>query len=157
MLFICLVILFVTTIVSSEKSNFNCSDWRKKLDDEGNAVFIAGDRSFRVPITIEEIELLYCRRQYDSLDNIKLIGKNCMKAFPRQMVCNGLLYFESKSHMMLISPGWASYLWITQGSQIFVPRSKRRQAENAGQQYLFPKKRQPQSPSFGNGLSHPLL
>ena len=100
-------ILFVLTTFSyqvfAEESKFDCSNWRKKLEDEGNIVMIAGDRGFVVPKTISEIEPFYCRRQLRSLDNIRLLARNCMKPFPRQMI--GLAHYSAKKEVRALCKG----------------------------------------------------
>ena len=94
--FAVLLVVFVI-FVAAEETKYDCSDWKRKLDDEGNVVFIAGDRKFTVPKNIPEIDPLYCSRQYAALDTIKVIAKNCMKSFPRQMV--GLATYGSRKEV----------------------------------------------------------
>ena len=100
-----LLCFFVYQISCQENSDgsFNCSNWRQKLDAEGNIIFIAGDRGYVPPQTIAEIHPLYCDRQTLSLGKIRALGRNCMKPFPRQII--GLMTYGSRKEVKALCKG----------------------------------------------------
>lgn len=98
-----LLVSFLIQQIMAEESTFDCTDWRKKLDAEGNIIFIAGDRGYIAPQTLEEIDPLYCNRQQVSLGKIRAIGRNCMKPFPRQII--GLMTYGSRNDVKNLCKG----------------------------------------------------
>ena len=100
-----LLILFTVCVLKvwADEAKFDCSNWRKKLDDEGNIIFIAGDRGYVAPETLSELEPLYCQRQTTSLEKIRNLGRNCMKPFPRQVV--GLMTYGSRKDVKALCKG----------------------------------------------------
>ena len=89
--------------LSKQDPSFDCSSFRNKLDAEGNILFIAGDRSYIVPKTIQEITPYYCDKHLASLENIRQLARNCMKPFPRQII--GLATYGARQEVKSLCKG----------------------------------------------------
>src|SRR5687768_16885240 len=77
---------FLCFIFVECQQTYNCSRWRKTLDNQGKIVLIAGDRNYVVPTTFQGIEENYCRRHLAALEEIRLLGRHCLRPFPKQVI-----------------------------------------------------------------------
>lgn len=67
----------------------NCSDWESVVNKYGARVFMMGDRSLRIPASVQELEATTCPRLYEASDRLKDVIRSCFKPFTRTMA--GLL------------------------------------------------------------------
>lgn len=103
MQFFLFLLSLLTYDAFAQESKIDCNNWRSKLEDEGNIILIAGDKGFTPPTTIAEIESIYCKRQLRSLDRIRLLARNCMKPFPRQLI--GLVHYGARKEVRALCKG----------------------------------------------------
>lgn len=90
-------------MVFGQDDKYDCTNWRNKLDEGGNIMFIAGDRDYYPPITLAEVEPMYCSPQLINIDKTRAIARNCMKPFPRQII--GLMTYGSRKDVKSLCKG----------------------------------------------------
>lgn len=68
-----------------QAADIDCDDWRRIMDKAGSVVFIAGDREYPPPVTMEQLDSRFCQRHLDAMDVIKNVTRSCLKPFPQQV------------------------------------------------------------------------
>jgi hypothetical protein len=79
------VILFCPNVTSS------CRHWRLELDGVGNTLFLSGDRRFRVPSNVSQVDSEYCKRNLQAIDDLRNITRKCLTPFVT--LTSGLMTF----------------------------------------------------------------
>lgn len=64
----------------------NCDDSRNALDKAGSVLFIAGDREYPPPVTMEQMDQLFCLRHLHAIDIVTNVTRSCLKPFPKQVI-----------------------------------------------------------------------
>ena len=79
------LLVFASCLMRMQAAQVDCDNWRSTMDKAGSVVFIAGDREYPPPVTMEQLDQRFCQRHLDAMDVIKNVTRSCLKPFPQQV------------------------------------------------------------------------
>lgn len=84
-IFSCLVLVILLSVGgdAAPSSSAECANWESDLDRDGATLFLLGDRSLKIPATMEELNTGLCPSLMNAGNGLRNIVKKCLSAFPK--------------------------------------------------------------------------